>query len=35
MLAGKEKERCMIETDTSEESSDFWSSHDEEDAHIR
>lgn len=35
MVAGKEKERWMVETDTSDQSSDFWSSHDEEDAHIR
>ncbi len=35
MVNGKEKERWMIETTTSEESSGFWTSHDEEDAHIR
>ena len=29
MLAGKEKERWMIETSTEEESSGFWTSHDE------
>ena len=35
MQHGKEKERWMVETETSEESSGFWTSHDEEDAHIR
>ena len=35
MVNGKEKERWMIETETSSESSGFWTSHDEEDAHIR
>ena len=35
MVNGKEKERWMVETDTSSESSGFWTSHDEEDAHIR
>ena len=35
MVQGKEKERWMVETETSEESSGFWTSHDEEDAHIR
>lgn len=35
MQNGKEKERWMIETETSSESSGFWTSHDEEDAHIR
>ena len=35
MVNGKEKERWMVETETSSESSGFWTSHDEEDAHIR
>ena len=35
MVNGKEKERWMIETETSSESSGFWTSHDEEDHHIR
>ena len=35
MVAGVEKERWMIETSTEEESSDYFTSHDEEDAHIR
>ena len=35
MVNGKEKERWMVETETSSESSGFWTSHDEEDAHMR